>query len=312
MEDQMGEAKRRKDLGLPPREKTALSGSIGVVDEDEIGMFRVVHEEGEIHGFTKKSNDSISVTLVRPTGGKSHSYTYHSVTGKADQNDGEFDGDWLGYINVLRSPLSRIRSTVESVVCKENRLPTGTAELQTFVDSRMKEGKPWWNVRMKFGPEETTEKGSVCLPRLLAFFQQADQSLKEPPGVAIISNTAVAPHHQKQGYGTLLHIFLAQHLRDEGFQSLISDYVGMNTAGELAVWNRLQGLGMDIQKMEPMSHLCVPRFLHSIEVIDTGMYKILNTYLSTHFGERECTVGELGKIDFPQYEWDLTNPIMRA
>ena len=125
----------------------------------------------------------------------------------------------------------------------------------------------------------------------------------------MISNVTIAPHHQKKGYGTLLHFFLAQYLRDEGFKKLTSDIVGMNTGGELAIWKKLQA-GWSIEKQEPMSHLCVPRMLHTMEIIDDQMYKALNKGFSSHFGDGVYTLGKIEKTDFPQYEWDLSDPIL--
>jgi len=241
--------------------------------------------------------------------GRTHSYTYRSVTGAVERNEACFDGDWLGSISVCSSALYRIRLTVENFICKQFQLPTTVADLEKFIAGRPDaEKKCWYTVGMTNPKTNKTKTGGICLPYLMSFLELSEKSLEERKE-AVISNVTVAPHHQKKGVGTMLHLFLAQHLRDEGFEKLVSDLVGMNTSGELAIWKRLQAQGHDIAKLEPMSHSCVPRLLHSIKILDDVMYKEVNRQ-GSHFGDGVCTFKKMEKIDFPQYEWDLAKPIL--
>jgi len=284
---------------------TRLVKMIGNVDGAELGIFGIQGEGGVIKGVVKKDHNGASITLARESRRKTYSYTYHSASGKAERDAEKFPGDWIGYIQASLTNFCRIRSMVVAFVCKPFNLPTTAADLQKFIESRPQEKNGWFTIG-----NGNKYLGGVYLPRLLAFFEGADESMSKPPDEAVISNVTVAPRHQKKGYGTLLHLCLAQFLRDEGYKTLTSDTVGMNTAGELAVWKRLKGKFPAITKQEPMSHICVPRLMQSIQVIDEEMYKTINEGGYSHFGGRVLTAGQLEKIDFPQYEWDLSKPIL--
>jgi hypothetical protein len=292
---------KKRNVSAPTR----LVKSIGIVDGAELGLFAAQTDDGIIRGVTKKDQDSISITLVRPTEGTSSSYSYHTRSGAVECNNDEFSGDWIGAISASRTLACRVRHMVNSV-CDDFKLPNTTADLQAFIDGRPQERRDWYTVQFP-----NKKQGSVCLPYLLVFFKDSDESLEEGSDTAVVSNATIAPHYQKKGYGTLLHLCLAQHLRDEGFKMLVSDLVGMNTTGELAVWEKLQKQGREIKKMEPMSHICIPRMLHAMRIIDDQMYKQLNKQ-GTHFGGRIHSLAKVEKTDFPQYLWDLSKPILTA
>jgi len=285
------------------KEKAPNYGQMVLDDGAELGVFHVGTERGNLDVVTKKDRESISLAFVYPRRGRTHSYTYHSASGKLERDKETWTGDWVGSIQASRSFEYRIRATANKIL-EPFGVPTKTAELETFLAGRPPEKKDWYIVQF---PEEV---GGICLPLLLSYSELTDKSLEESPNKAVISGVSVAPRHQKKGFGTLMHLVLARHLRDEGYKTLLSDMVGMNTEGELAIWARLERMGACVEKCKPMAHFCIPRFLYLSKIISEGMYKILNKVTTTHLSGKLRTAGEVEKIDFPQYEWDLSEPIL--
>jgi hypothetical protein len=275
----MGQAKRQRLAALPP--KTQPNPNDGVV-----AYPMVLNEDG-----------STSIMLINLDGPPSNIFRYSSRTGKLEEAD-ECPVEWLGSITVSPNFAHRLWFPIKSF-CADVSIPTGIPELEKFIQNRGDKG-PWYRMKVS----KTGQLGVIHLPSILSMAMSMTEVFTEKEN-AIVSHVAVAPHCQRRGIGRFLHVLMARYLKGLGYKTLSSDIVGLNTKGEVAVWESLQK-EVNVESLN-MGTSSWPRVLHKMNVINNVMYRNLLKHHAMNLDGELIRLGAIEKTDFPQFEMDLTD-----
>ena len=128
---------------------------------------------------------------------------------------------------------------------------------------------------------------------------------KDPEGRAVIASAVVAPKSVRRGFGKALHLLAAAHFSCWATKPWVLDIVGFNTDSEIAVWKSLQ---KDF-KVESYNQtgFSTTRVLRGLNIIDDGMFDLLNTRAAMCINGKTMTLKEISDTEFPQFEMDLTD-----
>jgi hypothetical protein len=241
---------------------------------------------------------TIQITLVNLNGRPSSIYRYSTKTGKLEKN-GRYPVEWIGQIAI--SPNLRHRAWVPIAnIFQGWGIPTELKQLEQFIKTRGKD-RLWYTIQLhvKNGDKK---RGSIFLPNLLHLAKATFSTVSK--GTAIISNVMVAPHRQGQGFGTMLHLLAASHLKSLGYTKMLSDIVGMNTDAEIAIWKSLQ---KQLRVTPFKESYSTTRLLRDSKVIDNRMFRIMQKHTGGYFSGVMMAQEQISRKKFQQFELDLTD-----
>src|SRR5258708_10967031 len=268
----MGEATRRKVLGLGPRAQKPEDLKVVIKTEDD-GTFMI--------------------EILNLNGAPSSAYYYSTDSGKLEEIY-KAPMEWIGRINISPSFPHRVWATTANLLQSWN-IPTEPKELKRFIKARGK-GKSWY--RIKFGDKGT---GSIYLPNLLYMAERVQEYPDKDRGY--VSSVVVAPHRQRQGFGLQLHKLAASFLKTLGYTTMVSDTVGMNTDGEIAVWKALKKEAL----VTPFKlSFSMSKFLRKANIIDDKMFKLMQK-MGMHINGSAMTLEAISKKRFQQFELNLAD-----
>jgi len=257
-----------------------------------------------------ESDSEVVIKLIDFNGKKpSPEYHYGTRTGTVTKKEHKCPvGEWIGEIRVSRSMAQRMWVAATNLF-NDFQIPTEPEVLEKFIEARGEKG-PWF--RIQFANEDGVQgAGAVYLPNVLGMAQHVND--KDPEGRAVIATAVVAPKHVGKGFGKALHVLAAAHFKTLGYKTLVSDIVGFNTDSEIAVWKSLQK-DFKVESYN-MNGFSTTRVLRDLNIIDDGMFDLLNTRVALVINGKAMTLKEISDTEFPQFEMDLTDervPLLKS